>query len=187
MPPVCGYVVCMASTNDGSERGVTGDRTPEDVHVVASFRPLEDDDGHPDLGSDHQRDIRHLGRDAARRALLLGAVVGIVVAVVVAVVVWFASDASGTVTFSAAVAGGIFAAAVGGLWGAFSSLGLGDDWREAVTQHDPPPRIMDEPSGRPTEKPAEAEQLEARGAVEIHVLRHDEDGSPSASEEGRTG
>jgi len=176
----------MASTDDGPGRGATADRTPEDVHVVAAFRPLEDDRGHPDVGNDHQRDIRHLGRDAARRALLLGAAVGMVVAVIIAVVVWFTSDASGTVTFSAAVAGGIFAAAVGGLWGAFSRLGLGDDWREAVTEHDPPPRVIDEPSGRSTEKPAVAEQLEARGAVEIHVLRNGEDGSEPTSDESRT-
>jgi hypothetical protein len=175
----------MASNDDGPERGVTRDRTSEDVHVVASFRPLEDDDGHPDLAGD-QRDIRHLGRDAIRRALAVGAAVGIVVAMVIAIVVWFVSDASGTVMFTAAVAGGIFAAAVGGLWGAFSRLGLGEDWREAVTQHDPPPRVIDEASGRPTEEPAEAERLEARGAAEIHVLRHDEDGSPRTSDEGRT-
>ena len=151
----------------------TGNQSPDHAHVVATFRPQGEDDARPRMAEDHQRDIRHLGRDAARRAVLGAAVVGITVAVAVFLVVWLVADPPVTVTLISAVAAGVFAAAVGALWGSFSRLGRADDWREAVTEHDPPAHVVDDVTGRDTEAPAEAERLEAHGAAEIHVVDED--------------
>src|SRR3954452_24898706 len=114
-----------------------GDQISDDVRAVASFRPQVNDDGRPGLVEDHQREIRHLGRDAVRRAVVGAVVMGITVAVTVFVVVWLVADPGATIALGAAVGAGAFAAAVGGLWGAFSRLDSGDDWREAVTGRDP--------------------------------------------------
>jgi hypothetical protein len=139
----------MVGIDDRSERGGTAGGSVEEVHVVASFRP-DGDDGGLDASGDHQRDIRHLGRDAARRAVVVGAVVGVGVAAVVAVVVWLVADPAGTVAFASAVGAGVFAAAVGGLWGAFSRLGGGADWREAVLQAPVTPMLSRLQSRAPT-------------------------------------
>ena len=176
----------MVGIDDKSERGCTAGGSVEEVHVVASFRP-DGDDGGLDASGDHQRDIRHLGRDAARRAVVVGAVVGVGVAAVVAVVVWLVADPAGTVAFASAVGAGVFAAAVGGLWGAFSRLGRGEDWREAVTRHDPPPRVVDDADGQPADEPPQAGQLVARGAAEIRVVHGDpRDGAQTSNDQHTT-
>jgi hypothetical protein len=155
----------MATTDHRHARDVDGN----DVHAVGLFRPQVDDDGRPYAADEHQRDIHHLGRRAAIWALGAGANAGICVALVVVVVLTLVAHPPGSVVLAAALSAGAFAAALGGLWGAFSRLGSGDDWREAVTRHDPAPRVTDAASGRRTSEPRQAKRLEDRGAAEIHV------------------
>jgi hypothetical protein len=143
---------------------------PEHAQAVGVFRPSTPDDGRAIPAPDHQQEIRHLGRDAARRALVGALVLGVAVAVLVGVIVAVTANPGAPIAVGVAVAAGAFAAALGGLWGSFSRLGTADDWRKAVTDHVPPPRVVDEQTGRPTAEPAEARPLEDKGAAEIHVV-----------------
>jgi hypothetical protein len=68
------------------------------------------------------------------------------------------------------LAAGGFAAALGALWGSFSRFGTTADWREALTEHDPPARVTAAATGRPVREPPEAQVLEQRGATEIKVV-----------------
>jgi len=46
--------------------------------------------------------------------------------------------------------------------------------------------VVDDATGRPTEAPAEAEPLEARGAAEIHVVDEDPGDTARTPEERRS-
>jgi hypothetical protein len=111
---------------------------------------------------------------------------GVGVALIVGLIIMFGTDLDAAVTVGIALAAGAFAGAIGGLWGAFSRLGTGDDWREAVTRSDPPPRVVEADTGRPTTEPVEAEVLEERGAAEIHVAETDPTALPGQQAPGRS-
>jgi hypothetical protein len=158
-------------SNQGSDR---------DVHAVGVFRPPVDDDGRARPAPDRQPGTAHLGRDAARRAVVGALVVGVVGAVVLAVVVAALTDVRGPALVTTIVGGAAFFGAIGALWGAFSRMGRGDDWREAVSVDQRPAATGDEHAQRPTTAAAAADELESRGATEVHVMddrpspRHDD-------------
>jgi hypothetical protein len=153
----------------------------EDVHAVGVFRPTTDDDGRPSPAPDRQPGLEHLGRDAARRAIILGLVVGAIGAIVLALVVAGLTDVRGPALVATVIGGGVLLGAIGALWGAFSRLGKGDDWREAVTAERRPAQVVHDEAHRTAAADSEVDELESKGATEVHVT----DDDPSRRPENR--
>ena len=159
----------MATSHDSRSEPAGQD----DVHAVGVFRPQIDDDGRPRPAADRQPGMRHLGRDAARRAVVVGLVVGVLGAVILGLVVAGLTDVRGPALVATIIGGGAFLGAVGALWGAFSRLGTGDDWREAVTTERRSAQVVHEEARPSAAAEDEVDELESHGATEVHVIDED--------------
>lgn len=164
----------MASTPEPRPRS-----SDDDVHAVGVFRPTTNDDGSATPAPDRQPGLEHLGRDAARRAVVLALVFAVVGAAVLALVVAGLTDVRGPALVATIIGGAAFIGAIGGLWGAFSKLGKGDDWREAMTGDRRTVVVDDAGVGGSQASDDDVDELESHGATEVHVVDEDPSANPA--------